>query len=147
MSIMKASVQYAGDEYFVAVSPSGHAQVIDTNGGRKSAATPVEMLLSALGACTGADVAGILAKKRQNVTAYRIELSGERREEFPRRFETIHVHHIVRGRGVSQKAVAQAIELSDTKYCSVADALRPAAKITSSYEIIEDGDSDAVASV
>jgi putative redox protein len=48
------------------------------------------------------------------------------------------VHHILTGRGLSEKAVAQAIELSDTKYCSVAASLRPSVEIQSSFEIIED---------
>ena len=142
MGNMKATVRCAGDEFFIAVSPSGHAQIIDTDGERKSAATPMEMLLMALGACTATDVASILAKKRERITDYRIEVSGERRKEAPRSFETIHVHHVVRGHSVSQRAVAHAIELSDTKYCSVAATLRPTAQITSSYEIVQDGEGE-----
>ncbi|MBI4911033.1 MAG: OsmC family protein [Acidobacteria bacterium] len=138
--MMKTSVQFAGDDFFVALSPGGHAHVFETNSERKSAATPVEMLLSALGACTGADITMILAKKRQKITGYRVEVTGERREEYPRSFTHIHIHHIVRGRHVSENAVAQAIELSDTKYCSVAAALRPAAQISNSFEIVEEGD-------
>jgi len=135
---MKTFVQYAGNDFFIGVSPGGHAHVFDTNGERKSAPTPVEMLLSAIGACTGADVVSILGKKRQKITGYRNEVSGERREEHPRSFQQIHIHHIVRGHGVSEAAVAQAVELSDTKYCSVAASVRPAAHITSSFEIIEE---------
>ena len=48
--------------------------------------------------------------------------------------------HVVRGHGVSEKAVRQAVELSEEKYCSVAATLRPAAEIVSSYEIIEEED-------
>jgi len=83
---MKTSVQYAGNDYFIGVSPGGHAHVFDTNGDRKSAPTPVEMLLSAIGACTGADVVSILAKKRQKVTGYRNEVSGQRRQSIPAAF-------------------------------------------------------------
>jgi putative redox protein len=49
----------------------------------------------------------------------------------------MEVHHIVTGRNVSEKSVAQAIELSETKYCSVAATFRPTAEIVSSFEIIE----------
>jgi putative redox protein len=100
----------------------------------------MEMLLSAIGACTAADVVSILAKKRQRVTAYRVEVKGERREEFPRRYQAIHIHHIVTGHGVSQSAVASAVELSDQKYCSVAASLRPTVRISTSFEIIEEAD-------
>lgn len=135
---MTATVEYAGNDFFIAVSPSGHAHLFDTNADRKSAPTPVEMLLSAVGACTGSDVVSILAKKRQRVTAYRVEVNGERRDDFPRSFRAIHVHHIIRGYDLSRDAVAAAIELSDKKYCSVAASFRPTAEIATTFEIIEE---------
>ena len=134
----KATIQFAGDDVFVGVSPSGHALVVETNSQRSSAATPMELLLLALGSCTGVDVVSILKKKRQRVTDYRIEVSGERREDHPRAYTRMFVKHIVHGRSLSPQAVAQAIELSDTKYCSVAATLRGAAEIVTTYEIIED---------
>ena len=135
---VKAIVQFVTDDLFVGTSPSGHALVMDTDHERSSAASPVELLLVALGACTATDVASIMAKKRQRVSRYVIEVSGERRDEHPRKFTWMKVHHILTGRGLSPKAVAQAIELSDTKYCSVAASLRPGVEILSSFEIIED---------
>lgn len=132
-----ATVRYAGDEMFIGTPPSGHAQAIDTNGDRHSAPTPMEMLLVSVAACTAADVISILLKKRQKVADYRVEITGERADGHPRKFLNFHVHHIVRGCNVLEKAVADAIELSDTKYCSVAATVRPTAEITSSYEIIE----------
>ncbi len=135
---MKAAVQYAGDGLFVAFSPGGHAQVLETNSQRGSAATPMEMLLMALGGCTGIDVVEILKKKREKVTGYRVEVTGERRDEHPRSFRRIELRHIVRGHGLTQKAVADAVALSDQKYCSVAATLRPTAEIVSTFEIVED---------
>lgn len=135
--IHKATVTYAGDEFFIGTPPSGHAQVIDVKGDRHAAPTPVEMLLVSVAACTAADVISILLKKRQDVTAYNVEITGERKEDHPRAFIKFHVHHIVHGRNVSEKALADAIELSDTKYCSVAATVRPTAEITTSFEIID----------
>jgi putative redox protein len=137
----KATIRYAGDELFIGISPGGHAQTLDTNHERASAATPVELLLIALGSCTAVDVISIMQKKRQQVTDYRVEVSGERRTEHPRAFTRMAVRHIVRGRNISEKSLAQAIELSETKYCSVAATLRPGVEISSSYEIIQE-DSD-----
>jgi putative redox protein len=134
----KATVSYAGNDYFIGVSPGGHAQTLDANKERNSAATPLELLLIAVGACSAVDVVSILEKKRQVVIDYRVEVRGARRDEMPRSFETLAVHHIVRGRGISSEAVAAAIKLSDEKYCSVAAALRPTAEITTSFEIIEE---------
>lgn len=135
--IYNALVQYAGDEFFIGTTPSGHAQTIDVKGERKSAPTPMEMLLVSVAACTASDVVSILEKKRQVVSDYRVEIKGERREEFPKAFVKFHIHHIVYGHDVSEQAVRQAIELSDTKYCSVAATVRPTAEITTSFEIIE----------
>jgi putative redox protein len=133
----KAVVQLAGEDLFVGFSPSGHAVTIDTDRARNSAPSPMELLLLALGSCTGVDVVSILRKKRQSVTHYRVEVRGERREENPRSYRRMEVHHIVTGRNISNRSVAQAIELSEKKYCSVAATLRPTAEIVSSFEIIE----------
>lgn len=134
----KAVVRYAGDELFIGIGPGGQAQVIETNSQRASAATPMELLLIALGGCTGVDVVSILRKKRECVTAYRVEVRGERRAEHPRAYTRMELRHIIHGHNISEKAVAQAIELSGNKYCSVAATLRPAVEIVSTYEIVED---------
>ncbi|MEO7659986.1 MAG: OsmC family protein [Pyrinomonadaceae bacterium] len=133
----KATVAYAGDEFFIGTAPSGHAQVIDTNGDRRAATSPLEMLLVSVAACTAADVISILLKKKQDVIEYKVEIEGDRVDDFPRKFIKFRVHHIVHGRDVAEKAVADAVNLSDTKYCSVAATVRPTAEITTSYEIIE----------
>ncbi len=133
----KAIIQYAGDDFFISTTPSGHAQAIDGKGDRKSAPSPLEMLLVSVAACTAVDVVSILEKKRQDVTDYKVEITGTRRQEFPRAFTAFHIHHIVCGRSVSEKAVADAVELSDTKYCSVAATVRPTAEITTDFEVIE----------
>jgi putative redox protein len=136
MNENKATIRYAGDELFIGISPSGHAQVLDTNHDRASAATPVELLLIALGSCTAVDVVSILAKKREKLTDYRVEVTGTRRDDHPRSFTKMEVRHILSGHNLSAKAVEQAIELSEEKYCSVAATLRPTVEIISSYEII-----------
>ena len=138
----KATIHFANNDFFVGITPSGHAQTIETDSHRGSAASPMELLLLALGGCTGVDVIDILKKKRQHVTGYRIEVHGDRREEYPRAYIKLYVKHIVSGRGVSEKAVARAIELSDQKYCSVAATVRGTAEIVTSYEIIEDSAAD-----
>ena len=135
---VKAVVRFISDDLFLGVTPSGHALALDTDGQRSIAASPVELLLVALGSCTATDVAGILKKKRQHVTSYIIEVSGTRRDDYPRKYTSMKVHHILTGRSISAKAVAQAIELSETKYCSVAATLRPTVQIQSSFEIIEE---------
>src|SRR5215471_11444120 len=134
----KATIRFSGEDLFVGLTPSGHALPIETDSTRNRTASPMELLLLALGGCSGVDVISILQKKRQHVTDYRIEVSGDRREDHPRAYTRMFVKHIVRGRRVSEKALADAIELSNKKYCSVAATLSGAAEIITSYEIIED---------
>ena len=133
----KAVIELTDDELFSGRTSSGHVVVIDTDRERNSAPSPIELLLVALGSCTGVDVVSILKKKREDVTAYRVEVRGQRRADHPRSYKRLKVHHVITGRNVAERSVAQAIELSDQKYCSVAATLRPAAEIVSSYEIIE----------
>jgi putative redox protein len=133
-----ALLRYAGNEAFVGESPSGHAIVTSFSHAKVTAPTPVELVLIALGGCTGADVVGILEKKRQRVTGYEIEVRGDRRAEHPRIYTRIEVVHKIRGHKVDPKAVAHAIELSETKYCSVSAMLTPAVTIETRYEITEE---------
>jgi putative redox protein len=133
-----ALLRYAGAEAFVGESPSGHATVMSFSHDKVTAPTPVEMILIALGGCAGADVVSILEKKRQRVTAYQIEVRGERRAEHPRIYTAIEVIHRLRGHALDPKAVAHALELSETKYCSVSAMLSATAKITMRFEISED---------
>ena len=139
----KAVIHSAGHDFFIGISPSGHAVTLDTDHERASGPTPMELLLIALGSCTAVDVISILKKKREDVTDYRVEVSGTRRDEYPRSFKQLCVHHVITGHRVSEKAVAQAVELSEEKYCSVAATLRPTAEIISSFEIIEAPDEPA----
>lgn len=133
---MEATMVYGGDEFFICTSPGNHSVVMDTKGDRKSAPTPMEMLLMSVAACTAVDVVSIMEKKRQPLSEYRIEISGERREDHPRAFTKMHLKHIVKGEGVTEKALADAIHLSDEKYCSVAATIRPTVEITTSWEVV-----------
>jgi putative redox protein len=138
MAEMKATVHYGENDFFIGISPAGHAQIMETNGERASAATTIELLLIAVGGCMGSDVIDILRKKREQVTDYRIEVRGERREESPRSFEKIQLHHVVKGHSLSENSVKQAIQLSDSKYCSVAATLRPTAEVSVTFEVIQE---------
>jgi putative redox protein len=138
MAELKATVHYGGNDFFIGISPAGHALVMETNGERASAVTPLELLLLAVGGCMGSDVVEILRKKREHVTDYHIEVRGERRGDFPRSFKAIQLHHIVKGRNLSEAAVKQALELSDQKYCSVAATLRPTAEISVTFEVVQE---------
>lgn len=94
----------------------------------------MEMLLGALGACTSVDIAMILVKKRQKLESLEVSISGERAGEPPQVWTKIEMVYRLRGK-LDDKAVRDAIELSQSKYCSVAAMLRKTAAITYRYEI------------
>jgi putative redox protein len=131
-------LQYAGDDFFIATTPSGHALTMDVKGGRRAAPGPLELFVVGLAGCTAADVISILHKKREKVTDYRIEIRSERRDEHPRSFRRIELKHIVRGIHLSSDAVERAIALSTEKYCSALATVRPTAEVVTSFEIQED---------
>src|SRR5229473_1624786 len=121
----KAIVHFAGNDFFVGVTPSGHAQAIKTDSERASAATPMELLLIALGSCTAVDVISILKKKRQQITDYRVEVSGVRREEHPHSYTRLDVKHIVRGRAVSAQAARATAPIARRRANRLLNSLPP----------------------
>ncbi len=126
---------------FSAETPSGHMLVVDSgeeeHGGKNRGPSPLECLLLAVAACSAMDVISILRKKRQAVRAYRVEVEGDRVPpgEWPRPYRSIRVRHFVSGDSIDQDAVARAVELSDTKYCSVIATLREQPDVRSEWLI------------
>lgn len=124
---------------FVGTDDSRHSVVIsgqdEENG---TGMSPSQLLLLSLASCSAYDVVGILAKKRSRMTGLQVNVSGENAAESPWPYVRITMEFVVRGKGLKEKDVAQAIHLSETKYCSVAATIRPAAEIITSYQIIED---------
>jgi putative redox protein len=134
-SAMKvAKVRWVGAEQFVAVGPSGHAVPLDSDRASNTAPGPMELLLLALGSCTATDVVSILKKKRQKLEALEVQVSGERTSKPPMVWVKLELVYRLRGK-LDDKAVRDAIELSENKYCSVAAMLKKTAHISYRYEI------------
>ncbi|MGB6499643.1 MAG: OsmC family protein, partial [Candidatus Acidiferrum sp.] len=104
-----ASVQWIGEEKFVAIGPSGHAIALDSDRASNKAPGPMELLLLALGACTGTDVVSILKKKRQKLESLEVICSGERASEPPTVWIKLEVLYRLRGE-LDEAAVKHAIE-------------------------------------
>jgi len=140
---MKARVQWAGEALFLGESGSGHAVVMDgppDAGGRNLGVRPMEMLLIGLGGCSNFDVVSILRKGRQPVESCEVFLDAERAGEEPKVFTKIHLHFVVKGRGLKEAQVKMAVELSAEKYCSASIMLgRAGVDISHDYEIVELG--------
>jgi putative redox protein len=103
---------------FHAEPSSGHPYDFDDRESN-TGASPVETVLAALASCSAMDVVSILSKKRQDVTSYTIEVTGDQRDEYPQVYTEITVVHELEGSNLSEAAIRRAIELSATKYCPV----------------------------
>lgn len=128
------SLRHEAGMRFVGRTGSGHDVVIDNSSG-DTGPRPTEVLLAAIAGCTAMDVIDIMAKKRQVMTAYSVEVSGTQREKAPNVFTDITVVHIVDG-DVDAEAVRRSVELSATKYCTVsAQVSAGPARISHRYTI------------
>ena len=133
-----ATIQWTGEQKFLATSPSGHAVPFDSDRESNKAPGPMEMVLMALGACTATDIVIILVKKRQKLQSLEVICSGERAAEPPTVWTKLEIVYRLRGE-LDDAAVKHAIELSEEKYCSVAAMLKKTAKISWRYEILRGG--------
>jgi len=141
MGIKTALVKKLSGISFAAKSDSNHWVMIDgpeNLGGSDAGSRPKELLLIALGGCTGSDVASILNKKRVPLRGFEVHLAGTVREEHPQVYTNIHVEYVFFGNDLNPKDVERAIELSTTKYCSVSAMLRASVNITHSYRIVSE---------
>jgi len=138
---MQATVKWVDGVMFVGESGSGHAVVMDgppDHGGRNMGIRPMEMILLGLGGCSSFDVVQILQKGKNDIIDCVAELSAERVDAIPSVFSKIHLHFIVKGRGLKASAVERAVKLSAEKYCSASIMLsRAEVEITHDFEVIE----------
>lgn len=103
--------------------------------GSEAASRPMELLLISLGTCTASDVTSILNKKRVNVNKFEINITAERAQEHPKVFTKINIEYEFTGENIKKQDVERAIELSQSKYCSVSAMISKAVEITHSYKI------------
>lgn len=137
---MKITLKRLDDAYHMEASNDDGCK-IETDGalkigGGNKGMRPMQLLLAAAGSCSSIDVISILKKMKQDIKDLQIEVNGEREaDKVPSLFTDIHIHFKLTG-DLDDERVSRAIELSMTKYCSVVKTLEKTAKITSSYEII-----------
>jgi putative redox protein len=133
----KSRVVWVEKGQFVGTDSSKHSVVMSTQDAENATGLmPSDMLLLSLAGCTAVDVVSILEKKRQPARKLEIEIDAVQGEEPPWAFERIALHYRVQGKGLTEEAVRRSIELAESKYCSVAAALRPQVPMTFDFEIV-----------
>lgn len=126
---------------FIGKADSNHWVIIDSkkeHAGSDAGTRPMELVLLALGGCTGCDVVSILQKKKVPLKDFEIHITAQRSETRPKVFTTIHLEFVFAGRGLNSVHLERAIELSQQKYCPVSAMLAPSVPITTSYRIVEE---------
>jgi putative redox protein len=113
-----AVLLHEGGERFSGTTGTGRTYVFGDDHAANEY-SPVETLVAAAAGCSGMDVVAILAKKRQVLTSYTIEATGDQRDEYPQVLTRIDIVHVLEGTVLLESAVRRAIELSASKYCPV----------------------------
>ena len=126
--IKRVSLQWEEGLCFVGGAEEGPNTRID--GDNTSAPGPMLTLLLAAASCSGSDVVLILKKMRIELRDLRIEVTGRRREQEPRRYMAIHFDYHIGGKGLDKAKADRAVNLSVEKYCSVIHSLAPDIAIT-----------------
>lgn len=140
MSKVKAVVKQLEGITFAGKTNSNNWVMMDGPadfGGSGAAIRPKELLLLALGGCTGSDVASILQKKRIKLDGFEMNIEADMTEEHPKVYTKMNIEYVFYGKDIKAADVERAIELSQTKYCGVTAMLEKAMEITHSYRIEE----------
>jgi len=135
----KAKVKWVDGIQFVAKADTGHSIVMDAGGmgtPENTAPTPVELVLMGLGGCTGIDVLTILLKKRLDIRSFEVSVEAETVDEMPKVFKEVWVKYTVVGK-VSETVMKKAVDLANTKYCSIGAMLKKSAAFHYEWDIIE----------
>jgi len=135
----EATVRWAGKMTFIGKGGTNHLVPMDTTSefdGDSSATKPLELLLIALGGCTGMDVVSLFKKMRQDVTALEFNISADRAEEHPNVYTKIDIEYVVTGRNLEEDKVKRAVELSQEKYCSVSVMLRKSCPVNYTVRLV-----------
>jgi putative redox protein len=136
-----ARVTWKGKLSFTGTSDSGFQVPLGAEkgvGGDEDGFRPMELIATGLAGCTAMDVVSILAKKRQQMTAFDVQVHADRAENHPKVFTHAVIDYIVVGRNLDESAVVRAIELSATRYCPAQAMLEQVFPIELHYHIYED---------
>ena len=137
---MKISLERLDQAYHMqATNDTGNTVETDGSpkiGGGNKAMRPMQMLLSALAACSSIDVINLLEKFRQPLVDIKIDIEGDRvPDQVPSLFTKIHMHYKLYGE-IDLKKAEKAIQMSVEKYCSVGKIVEKTAPITWGFEIL-----------
>lgn len=133
--VVKATLTWARDLLFSGQTARGYD--LDFDGDAQWGCLPMEGLLLSLGGCMAIDVVAILKRFGQEITACRIELTGERNPEPPQYYRRVELLFHLTGRALDARRIDEAIRLSRETYSSCLKTLRPDLALTVRYTLVE----------
>ncbi len=140
---MDVKVNWKGRMSFDGIAPSGFTIPLGTDpsvGGDNDGPRPLELMAISLAGCTAMDVISIMSKKRQDVTAFEVQVHAGRASDYPKVFTDAVIDYVITGHRVDETALLRAIELSAVRYCPAQAMLSKAFPITLTYKIYEEQD-------
>lgn len=138
---MKVTLERKNNEFLLeSKGASGIPVMIDNKSSEiVQGSSPMELILMGMGGCSAIDIIAILKKQKQEITSYKVEVTGDRVElDVSRPFKAIHVNVHLEGNITPEKA-QRAANLSFQKYCSVSKTFDSVVEIA--YSVILNGKS------
>jgi putative redox protein len=135
----EVSAHWVGEKSFIGKNQSGGSVQMGSVDGTPGV-SPMELLLMGVAGCTGIDIVHILGKKRITLDQFEVKVRGKRADDYPAVYTEIDISYFLWGDDLNPKAVEQAIQLSEEKYCSASAMLSKTAQISSSYQILAPGE-------
>lgn len=135
---MEAKAIWKSKKEFIGETESGHKVKMDIaieKGGENTGPPPIQLLLVALGGCTGIDLVSIMEKKRAKLQEIEIKIDAEQAQDYPKVFRKIHLEFLLKGENLKEADIKHAVELSKNKYCSVGAMLEKTAEINYTWKI------------
>ena len=137
---MDAKVVWQEGLSFTGTSDSGFQVPLGADprvGGKDDGFRPMELMALSLAGCTAMDVISIMSKKRQNVTAFEVNVQAQRAQEHPKVFTEAVIRYEFTGHDIREEAVRRSIQLSTERYCPAQAMLGDLIPIRLDYAIYE----------
>ena len=130
-----------GADGYIGHNQAGATVLMGKDRDGKPGIGPMQMLLVGLAGCTMMDIVDIMKKKRQVPVDFQVKVRGNQRlTEYPYHYTEYQLEYLLWGDNLIEKDVAQAIQLSEEKYCSVGGTLAKAGPIHSTFRILKPGE-------
>lgn len=137
---MKITVKLDHGMKLIGLNQKGHQTFFDSHldvGGEDSAATPMEVFLEALAACTSMDVLSMLRKRKKTIHNFEISLEASRASDHPKVFTKVILAYKLQSPDTTKEELEYIIKLSQDKYCTASAMFkRSGCEITYTAEII-----------